>query len=194
MEKQIKRGIVIVTCEATKDFVLDCVRSCVNSRYPILLVSNDNFDPRPALGLSGAANVLITDWNGFELAGIEKGMEFFDEFILLHDTVVVKDQKLFDLCFDFDGSVGLTKDLAYSYCGKFRTKILEQMALPRVYNYQEAVDQERPFGINYLKLEDKYMEIEPLGAGDHSIPIIEMHGRKGILLENSFLRKHKSHY
>jgi hypothetical protein len=186
-----KQGIVIVTSEATKDFLDESIYSCLQTKYPILVVSNLNYSPEIKYD---EVKLIVNDWNGYELGGIERGMEEFDEFILLHDTVIIKDQKLFDLCFEFDGSVGLTKDLAYSYCGKFRTEILQQMSLPRVYSYQEAVDQERPFGVKYLEIEKKYMEIEPLGAGDHSIPLVERHGRQGIILSNNYLEKHKSHF
>jgi hypothetical protein len=193
MNNKLKQGIVIVTSESTRDFLRDCLLSCHQDKYPIMVVSN-NYLPDPTITNLHLSYFIKNDWNGYELAGIEKGMEEFDEFILLHDTVIIKDQSMFDIAFNFEGSIYFTQDLAYSYFAKYRTSVLKQMVIPRVYNLEEAIREERPFGLHYSELETSSMQLEPLGAGDHSFPVVERHGRKGIILENSFLSKHKSHY
>lgn len=200
MDKELKKGIVIVTSKKTKDFLDDCILSCVNTKYPTLVVSNDNYNPD--INDTNMIKCVINDWNGFELGGIVRGMEVFDEFILLQDTILIKDQSLFDVAFSYRGCVYFTaEDLAYHYSAKFRTKILKMMEIPRVNTVREATDNERSFGNKYIALEREQekdyppMLINPpVPCGNFGDPIIEKYGRKGIIVSNPYMEKHKTNY
>lgn len=191
----MKQGIVIVTCEKNKEFLPDCINSCMQDKYPILIVSNGNYLPH---GDPKWKNVEIVknDWNGFELGGIARGMERFDEFLLLQDTEIIKDQSIFDIIFNYDGTVYFTQDLAYHYCAKFRTEVLKQMDIPRVTTVREAIDNERAFGQRYLNQEwKKKMLIEPaVPCGVPWDQKVERHGRIGIIVSNQYIEKHKINY
>ena len=190
----MKQGIIIVTSEPTKAFLSDCIKSCQQDKYPILVVSNNGY--MPYVPISGI-QIVVNDWNGFELGGIVRGMEYFDEFILLQDTTIVKDQSIFDIAFSFPGSVYFTEDLAYHYCAKFRTEVLKKMTIPRVHTVREATDNERSFGLQYLQLEpeDNRIYISPgVPCGQAGDPIVERHGRKGIVVSNQYFEKHKTNY
>jgi len=190
----MKQGIVIVTSESTKDFLGECINSCLQDKYPILVVSNNNYVP--TIPEISKCELVINDWNGFELGGIVRGMERFDEFILMQDTAVVKDQELFDISFNYNGTVYYTDYLAFHYSAKFRTEILKKMNIPRVTDRREAIDMERKFGVSYLIAEtgNKMMIEPPVPSGDYKYPKATMHGRKGIIVENKYIRKHKTNY
>src|ERR1035441_4481428 len=101
-----RQGIVIVTSEHTKDFLRDCIMSCLQDKYPIMVVSNMYIVPEAILGVE----YVNINSNGCELSGISVGMERFDEFLLLHDTMIVKDKALFDLVFSNPKSVYLSAE------------------------------------------------------------------------------------
>lgn len=187
----VNKGIVIVTHESNRPFLDDCLKSCLQDKYPILVVNN--LGKIIDKGIPGVEYVNL-NWNGFELGGILAGMDRFDEFILLQDTVVIKDQRMFDIAFDHKGSVGFSQDLAYHYCAKFKTDILKRLEVPKVSDRKEAISWEWKFGRAYKEADPDYIELEPLGAGDHSIPQIERHGHKGILLVNNYMEKFKRNY
>ena len=200
MINKLEKGIVIVTCGANKEFLADCINSCYQKKYPILIVSNGGYKPFFDIDVyKKTSDVFVNDWNGFELGGIVRGMEFFDEFILLHDTVVVKDQSIFDISFDYPGAVFYTEDLRYHYAAKYRTKILKQMNIPRVETVRAAIDIEQQFGKDYLDKE-KESEVQPLGlkpfmpCGNFGDPIVERHGSKGIIVSNPWMEKFKRNY
>ena len=188
------KGILIVTSEATKDFLRDCLISCHQEKYPIMVVSN-NYLPDTNIANSHISYFVHNQWNGFELGGIEQAMKEFDEFILLQVTCIIKDQKLFDECFDFDGSVYFTDRLSFHYGAKFRREILEKIGVPRVNTREEAISQEWNWGHLYFDTETKWKYLEPImEAGNHDMPIVERHGRKGILLETPWMEKHKTNF
>lgn len=196
MNKESRKGIVIVSSESTKDFLRDCILSCVNLKYPVLVVFNGGYKPEMFLStLGGTIEYAFNDWNGFELGGIEQGMERFDEFILLQDTVIIKDQSMFDICFDFEGSVFFTDQGLYHYGAKFRTELLKFVGVPRVESRLQAIHHEWYWGHMYFMTEKnkKYLP-EIMDYGNDSYPKVERHSRVGILLENRFMQKHKVNY
>lgn len=116
----MSKGIVITTSEYTKDFLFDCLKS-VGTKYPVLVHMNTQ------------------DNNGWELAGIQKGKENFDEFIHLMDTCIIKDVSLFDKLFAIEGHVFLTEG-GYHYMGKFVSNDIPP--LQNVTTKDQAIQQE----------------------------------------------------
>lgn len=176
---KIPRGIVITTSEYTKDFLDECLNS-LGDKYPVLVVSN--------MYQTDKADI-INDWNGFELGGILRGYENFDEFIHLMDTCRVDDKALFDKMFEHDGSVFFCRGF-YSYLGKYRSDILEKAGIPRVNTKADAIAQENQWNRHYLSFDQKAILFDP-ELPIHTTKFEEKNGRRNMVLENGFLTKWK---
>lgn len=178
----IKRGIVITTSEHTQPFFIDLIKSIQEVKYPIMVVGNN--------GYCGKGVDIVNDWNGFELGGILRGSQYFDEFVYLQDTVVIKDIKLFDIVFEHKGqSVEISKDF-YSYIGKYVSKDIEKVGIPKVENKKEAVFHEiSGFRPAYLRQSNpiKLDSLLPIESGVFE----EKHGRNNMVLESDYLIKYK---
>lgn len=186
----IKRGIVIGTSEASKDFLKPLLDSLKGTKYRILIVSNGGYKPefldewwkgeyefdKQGFGL------VINSWNGWELAVIDRGKEKFDEFVHIHDTTLIKDISLFDKLFDIEGHVVLTKG-NYHYMGKFVSKNLPN--LPRVHDKVMAIMLEVRWLDDY-----PYTEFTP-DLPVHSLNYEEIHGKRRMRLENDYMIKWK---
>lgn len=175
----MKRGIIITTSEATKPFLKDCLAS-LGTTYPVIVVGNN--------GYSDNIDV-VNDWNGFELGGILRGMELFDEFIYLPDTVVIKDPTLFERCFEKKGGVEISPSFL-SYIGKFDSEVCRSIGVPKVNSKREAVNEEFIWTRIYMKNDPD------LHLLDDMLPLIsdtyEMrHGRNNQVIENKYLIKYK---
>jgi hypothetical protein len=109
--------------------------------------------------------------------------------------MIVKDKELFDLVFNNPKSVYLSaENMAYHYTAKYQTEFLKKITIPKVSTQREAIDTERKFGNDYVTISGA-MPLEPLmGCGFLGMPIVERHGRKGIIIENKWLEKHKTNY
>lgn len=117
-----------------------------------------------------------------------------DEFLLLHDTCEIKDNKLFDIVFDqYEGkSVALANHpcIFGMYLGKYRREVLNMMYIPKAHNKIEAVEYEMTFNTEYCKLDgDVKLLDNPLHDTD---VFIEKFGRKNMVLENDLLIKYKA--
>lgn len=160
------QGIVITTSEYTKDFLIPLCRSLFNVKYPITIYKNTKEN------------------NGWELAGIQKGKETYDEFIHLMDSTIVKDISLFNKLFEIEGNVFLTNG-GYHYMGKFISKTLPE--IPKISTKQEAIDWE----LKWLPKPHKYFKPDlPV----HTNVFEEIHGQKRMRLENDYIIKYKGTY
>ena len=82
MEK-IHRGIVIACTEKLRPFYEDLIKT-INTKYPILFSWEGTDRPH----------------NSHEYAAVKRGAEVFDEFIFLHNTILIKDNSIFDKLFE----------------------------------------------------------------------------------------------
>ena len=185
----IPQGIVITTSEATKDWLPECLNSLKNAPYPILVVGNGGWQPIIPEGILNVT-VVVNDWNGWELGGIKRGAEHFEEFVHLMDTVVVKDISMFEKMFDTKGSVHLCP-MFFSYLGKYRTWILETVGIPKIHDKEEAITAEHMWNNTYLSCDLLAEQFEP------ELPITtdvfeEKHGRRNMVCENDFIIKYKA--
>lgn len=184
------KGIVICTSEYTKDFLKPLLESMKDTKYDILVVSNGGYNPSPVIGQflieSGLGSdwcaLIVNEWNGWEIGGIQRGKEKFDEFVFLMDTCIIKDISLFDRLFEIEGNVVLTKG-NFHYMGKFVTKELPN--LPRVHDKTTAIMLEVRWLDGF-----KYTEFEP-DLPVHSLVWEEIHGMKRMRLENEYMVKWK---
>lgn len=190
------RGVVITTSQATKDFLPECLNSLKGCTYPILVVSNGGYRPN-IFGDSSIvediiycndnpetkASLIINDWNGWELGGIQRGKETFSEFVHLMDTAVVKDISFFDKVFEIEGNVAFTKD-HFHYMGKYVSKLLPNT--PRIHSKDMGIFMET----TWLSKESNYSEFIP-NLPVHTDNFITIHGQKRMVLENEYLIKYK---
>lgn len=166
MEK-VSRGIVISASEYSRLFYEDLMKS-IKTDYPIYICWEGLGRPE----------------GSFELGAIKKGSEIFNEFIFLHDTVVIKDNSIFDKLFEKDGHVFLT-DRGYHYFGKYISSDLPE--IPEVKDKEEAIKYELTW---FTK---------PYTVFEYQLPyntdiFIEKHGRKNMVCENDYLIKYKGTY
>jgi len=177
----MKRGIIVCTSSYTHAFLQPLLESIKETPYDILIVSNDNFTPDLSY-FNRRYDIIINDWNGWEIAGIQRGKENFAEFIFLMDTTLIKDISLFDKLFAIEGNVVLTAG-NFHYQGKFVTKELPN--LPRVHDKNTAIMLETKWLDGY-----KYTEFEP-DLKVHSDIWEEKFGQRRMRLENEYMIKWK---
>jgi phosphatidylinositol kinase/protein kinase (PI-3 family) len=164
----ISKGIVISASEYSRPFYEDLMKS-IKTDYPIYICWEGLGRPEES----------------FEIGAIQAGKEKFDEFIYLHDTVYIKDNKLFDELFAINGNVFLTES-CYHYFGKYVSKEIPE--LPEVKNKEDAVKYE----LNWFK--------DMVHTVFHNqLPVIsetfeEKYGRTNMRLENNYLIKFKARW
>ena len=186
----MNKGLVIGTSEFSKDFLRPLLDSIKYTKYNVLIVSNGGYNPSKVIAdflieSGNSANwcdLIINEFNGWELAVISKGKERFDEFIHIHDTTLIKDISLFDKLFAIKGHVVLTKG-NFHYQGKFVSKDLPN--LPRVHDKVTAILLETKWLDGF-----KYTEFQP-DLKVHSDVWEMIHGMKRMRLENEYMIKWK---
>lgn len=160
--ERISKGILITTSDFTADYLKPLLES-IKTDYPIVIHKN------------------TTENNGWELSGIQKGKDNFDEFIHLMDSTLIKDNSLFDKLFEMKGNIFLTNG-GYHYMGKFVSDTLP--LIPNISTKAEAIAHE----LHWYKGEKKYFEPDlPV----HTDIFEEKYGQRRMKLENDYLIKWK---
>jgi len=177
----MKKGVVVGTSQFTSAFLRPMLESIKETPYDILIVSNDNYTPDLSY-FDRQYDIIVNNWNGWELAVVDRGKERYDEFIHLMDTTLVKDISLFDKLFAIEGNVVLTKG-CFHYMGKFVTKELPN--LPRVHDKNTAIMLETKWLDGY-----KYTEFIP-DLPVHSLKWEIVHGQNRMRIENEYIVKWK---
>jgi len=175
LKENVRRGIVITTSRYTREFLPDLLESLKGVKYPILVVSNGGY--RPKLEIE---NLIINDENLWEMGGIQRGKENFDEFVHIMDSTVIKDISMFDKLFAIDGNVVLTRG-NFHYMGKFETAKLPN--LPIIDSKDTAIKLEA----HWLKY---YREFNP-DLPVQSDVMETVHGQRRMRLENDYMIKWK---
>lgn len=164
---KIPRGIVISASEYSRPFYEDLMKS-IKTDYPIYVCWEGLGRP----------------YGSFELGAIKKGAELFDEFVYLHDTVVIKDNSIFDKLFEIKGTVALTNNF-YHYFGKYVSEDLPP--IPNVTNKEEAIHWEiRWFNKPYTVFQPEM----PF----HVEKFVEKYGRINMEIETPYLIKYKARW
>ncbi|MCC7571151.1 hypothetical protein KO465_07500 [Candidatus Micrarchaeota archaeon] len=167
----VKKAIVIGTRPDRKDQLENCLSS-IKTDYPVLVVDCDGYEMGKIYW-----TLLNTD---------------VDEFIFLQDTVEIKNNDLFKICFeDFDKSVSICNSprMFGCYMGKFKRSILERMALKPTQTKLSSVEYEMQIGDDYSNFEMPIKLFDNLGKTDK---FIEKWGHKVMVIENEYLIKYKS--
>lgn len=157
------RGIVVTTSPSTKDFLFACLKS-LSDKYDVLIVINDanNFPKTLELpdNLPLTTKIVKNDWDGFELGGILRGSEMFDEFVLLTDTCIVKNMELIDKMFEHEGSMSLCEGF-HSYLGKFISSKLKEVDIPKVEDGDQSSYEDMEWTSEYIASDKNYRVFDP---------------------------------
>ena len=164
---KISKGIVISCTEKSRPFYEDLCKT-LKTKYPILF-SWEGVD-RPE--------------NSHEYAAVANGVKIFDEFIFLHNTMLIKDNSIFDKMFEIEGHVALSESF-YHLMGKFVSNNMPE--IPVVHSKAESISRELNwFNKPYTVFEDKL----PVTSNE----FVGKYGRTNMVLENKFLIKLKGHW
>jgi hypothetical protein len=170
----MKRAIVIATTP-TEEGVYETSELLISlsnySKYPIVVLSDFSFE-------IGKLNFLMEHTK-------------LDEWVLLHDSCLIKDTKLFDLFFYPEESVCLTSfpNMFGMYMGKWRRSILREMVLPEVKTKTQAVAFEETFCRDYASRDYTKVLFPDLIDSD---VFVHRFGRKVMKIENEYIIKYKS--
>lgn len=188
--ENINKGIVICSHVNNENILNNCIDSIIHKCYPyrIYVVINGVGEENKTIG---SYRYLKDD--RFELGAINEAVNTFnlDEFVLLQDTIEIKNTSLFDITF---GSEYENKTVYYfhrfmCYAGKYRKEILDKIGIPVVTTKFDSVIQEDLFHKKYFEADTKSVCLFP-ELNDTYI-FEEKFGRKNMIIENSFLKKYK---
>jgi hypothetical protein len=163
----MKRAIVIGTQPDRTEQLSNCLKS-IDSEYPVYVI----------------------DCDGYEIAKIKLASSLFDEFVFLQDTVEIKNNDLFKMCFDNPKSVSICNypGLFGCYLGKYKSEIIKQLKTPDTLTKAQSVDLESYLGQLYSVFEQP-VQLFAMKNTDH---FIDKWGHKVMVIENEYLIKYKS--
>lgn len=179
------------------------MKSLWNVQYPVLIVINDSKNmPQDwwyrLYAISGEQcwHIWQNPNDAFEIGAIEVALSLtkWEEFILLQDTIEIKDQKIFEMLFEnYQG-----KSVSYNphfqmYLGKYRREILEKMLpLPQIRTKIEAVRAEWDFTKHYRTIDGDTQIFNPQFIDENFYENWEeIFGRRNLKLEDDYIIKRK---
>lgn len=114
----------------------------------------------------------------------------YDEFVLLQDSMEIKNPEVFDICFDTPLSVSLSSvpEKFGNFHGKFIMSIFRECEIPPIANKVDDVLFEIKFSKDYLSKCGDYVELCNLA---HTNKYEEKFGRINMVTENKFIKKYK---
>lgn len=165
----MSKAIIICHHPINNKFVNKLLGSIETEKYKIIICENGKERPN----------------NSFELGAIQYGKDNFDEFILLQDTCIIKDDSLFDELFKIKGHVFLTHG-GYHYMGKFISEDLPE--IPKISSKQESIHWE----LRWLHGKP-WTNFEP-DLPVHTSVFEDILGQNRMKLENKYIIKYKGTY
>jgi hypothetical protein len=168
----------------------DCLAS-LDTKHPVMVVFQGD---KPAKGLKIGFDYTHQTLNGYDPGGIVWAMENCkdEEFFLLHDSCIVKDNLLWKVVFEGyrENSVALANHptIFGMFLGKYRMEIAKQLDPPIAKDKTHAVDLEEEWNRKYCELDYPIVLDEPLSIGDK---FEQRHGRENMILENRWIKKYK---
>lgn len=162
--------IVIATTPGRECWLAQCLKS-VGDR-PVMVLSDYSFE-------LGKIRWMYNNTN-------------FQRWLLLHDSVVIKDQKVFDLLFSYPKSVAVsTCPVKFGmYLGVYHRDTLAKTGIPQPTSKIEAIHYERAWSNHYCSLEDVPVLFQDF-TDQLSKGTQEVLGRVNLVLENEYLIKYK---
>lgn len=165
--------IVVATTPGRQDWLAQCLAS-INK--PVLVISNFTFE-------LGKINWIV------ENTKIER-------FMFLQDSVVIKDEKIFELLYNDKGSIALTNDpcMYGMYMGIYERKFLEQIQIPIPKSKAESIQYELTWTETYCRAA-RNVRLAFTDLTDSKAKRKEVvFGRENLVLENDFLIKYKGNW
>lgn len=164
------KAIVIATTKGRDEWVENCLNSFNGyDKYPIIVL--DEYD--------------------YELGKIKyifENRKDIDEFILLHDSVELKNTDWIEEVFNIKGGVSFHPRPYFMYLGKYRREILKQVYIPTVNSKREAVRYEVEWNELYRDTEGQHTVFADLRDTD---VFEEKFGRLNMVIEDNNLIKYK---
>lgn len=198
----MKQGIVLVTWAGTIHLAMELLHRLEGYTKPIVVVINEIeacYDKDCLEWIIKKYLTIPVQGNRWEVGGLEAAIALtdLDEWVLIQDTIEIKDTNIFDIMFDQRGSVSFGPDWQ-CYLGKYRREVLSQIMLPTCLNKIDAMYYE-------LMLPKIYNEIAQRLEGHSVIVLFPEWGnnnpantkdfkfdRDNIVLYNPYIVKRKS--
>jgi hypothetical protein len=164
--------IVVGTTPGRENWLKQCLESI---QRPVLVLSDHTFE-------LGKIHTIFHKTN-------------IDRFMFLQDSVVIKDQNIFNLL-DDEGSIALTDDPVPfgMYMGVYERSVLEKIYIPLPETKQDAIKYEIEWTKIYCsqayKLKTAYPELSDKNATKKEV----VFGRENLVLENDHLIKYKGNW
>ena len=165
--------IVVATTPGRQEWLTQCLASI---EQPVLVLSDFTFE-------LGKINWIFNNTK-------------IERFMFLQDSVVIKNQDLFDLLVKDKGSIALTNDpcMYGMYLGVYERQVLEKIEIPIPKNKAESIAYELSWTENYCKAA-RNVRLAFTDFSDSSSRRKEvLFGRENLVLENDFLIKYKGNW
>lgn len=164
----MKQAVVISTSPGRAQWVNDCLSSL---SVPAIVVSTNNYE-------LGAIKWVYENTN-------------IDRFILLQDSIVIRNNDLLMSIFDTEGSSCLmcTPQCLGSYLGLYERHILDQLDIPVVSGKIESIEYETKWTRQYINQCEKFSH--PVNIEHKIIETIHRHGRENQVSVNNLYEKWK---
>lgn len=165
--------IVIATTPGRQDWLKQCLNSISK---PVLVLSDFTFE-------LGKINWIFNNTK-------------IDRFMFLQDSIIIKDEKIFELLYEDKGSIALTNDpcMYGMYMGVYERQILEKIDIPIPKSKAESIQYELTWTDAYCKAA-RNVRLAFTDLTDSRAKRKEViFGRENLVLENDFLIKYKGNW
>jgi len=158
---------IIVVTYPESPWLSDCIASLEGVTYPVTLCIN----PKGESAYDTAAFYFAREHN-------------IKEFIILHDSMVIKDISLFDKVFALPGNVSMS-NIRFLMCfGKYELDKIPTLP-PKPKNKREAVEFESGFVRHKVLCDSMFAPLNDTNVFENK------HGKKRMILENDYIKKYK---
>lgn len=172
----------------------DCLNS-IQTKHEVMVVFQET---KPPKGLKIGFDYTFHTDGRYDPGAVVWAMNNLkpdDEFMVLHDSCVIKDNLIFDVVFKGyrEETVAFSNYpvLMGMFLGKYRMQIASQLELPISKTKEESVDLEESWNKKYCELEQPILLDSYLST---STKFEQKHGRENMVLENKYLIKYKGSY
>ena len=165
--------IVIATTPGRQDWLKQCLNSISK---PVLVLSDFTFE-------LGKINWIFNNTK-------------IDRFMFLQDSIIIKDEKIFELLYEDKGSIALTNDpcMYGMYMGVYERHVLEKVDIPIPKSKAESIQYELTWTDAYCKAA-RNVRLAFTDLTDSRAKRKEViFGRENLVLENDFLIKYKGNW
>jgi len=173
----MRQAIIIATHKKFKPWLLNFIKT-YSSEYVLLFTYNTD------------------ESNRYDVKAVLAGIETkYDEFLVFHDTIEIKDNSLFDIVFkEYEGRSVFLRKKSCMFLVKYTKKDLAKLTPQHIQNLYDvkgkldAVSAEGGFNNLYMQASDPIFLFQDFidgGVREHKF------GRKNMILENKFIKKYK---